>query len=254
MKKIAVVAGLAAGLFIAAASAAATTLTTAKYDFTAPTGVAGKNGSLTFSAVNDLKAPTVTVTAWSLGTGGFESARLQSWSAGLGICSAGDDASKNGCNSPEHTADSEGTDDYFLFKFSQGITLRGVSLTPYVQGADADFVWGVGNLTSDLLTGRTVSSILSEIKLQGEHKIDDISKISAVSQSVDGGSTAYSHLLLGASKLGSSSDRDESFFKLVSLTIGFAAPTTGTVPVPGTLALLGLSAIGLGVSIRRRKV
>lgn len=184
---------------------------------------------------------TATVTGWSVsGTGVLNAASIGRHGVGygLGICS------ESPCGSPQHAADNDGNDEFFMIRFSQKVDPTSVTIRQF--NTDGDFDYITGNLTGAQaqLQGSTVTGLLA--LLGGTPLTQDVG-ISDIASTWSLTSGFVDTLLIGAR-----GDQNDDYFKLRGLSVSTQDVPPGTVPLPGTAALIGVAAFGLGLSRRRR--
>jgi PEP-CTERM motif len=190
----------------------------------------GSEGSIGNSRSFTSEGITVTATAWSYTSSGFQAARLGLWSTGLGVCNQAES-----CGNPAHQADNAGRNEFVLFQFSSAVDPLSVRIDPY-GSYDRDVSYWTGNVTlpSDLLAGETYSSLTSS-GVGFFSRIDNNGSISSSPRNVSITSPFVTTLLFGPRYNGGGDD----YFKITSLT------GTASVPEPSSVLLLGLGLLGL---------
>ncbi len=231
---------------LACASVSAATIT---FDFKTSGGVVTGSSYGNIRAYTDIGSGlTLTVTSFGL-TGGSSSSRT--WQTaytgyysgnGLGIC---DRYEGTDCGSPQHQADNKDRYDFFLLQFSSAVdptsaTIRSFSSSESLR--DRDISYGVGSWTPADLLAMTSSQAGTML---GALTDDDYSSGSSA-LSVPFTSGFVSSLFFGP-QYGSGAGAND-FWKLQSLTV---VTRDSKVPLPGTLALLGLGLAGFGFARRR---
>lgn len=214
-------------LFLLGTSSFAQALT---WDFT---GFHDGEGTIGNSRTFIAEGITVTATAWSYTSNGFEQARLGQWGIGLGVCSV-----EEACGDPLHQVDNAGQNEYVLFQFSEAVIPVTVEIAPYgTYDRDVSYWTGTGVLPANLLDGETYGSLSS---LGFFPRIDsDGTVASYLSRDVSISSPAATALLFGPKYLGGEDD----YFKIRSIS---------AVPEPTSLFLLTLGLFGLiGIHTRR---
>lgn len=247
---------LVVGLCSAPALMAAT-----DYSWTTTSGgtqVGSSNGNTrTYTAIGT--GVTLTASAFSsTGSGGaVQTAYLGSYGGGLGVTNRGEDGSE-----PNHTMDNAGNQDAILFNFSSAVELNTVKVG-WLSG-DSDlwvYRWIGGGAPT--LTGSTWTTLLSGGSWQqiggpytnvGDGTSATGSRAAAAVASASGQTSSY--WLIGTF---GNVDGNADYVK-ISMLGGCVAgssgcgggSSTGSVPEPGSLALVTL-ALGGVLGLRRRK-
>lgn len=193
-------------------------------------GTIGNSRSFTSEGV------TVTATAWTYTSSGFQEARLGLWSTGLGVCSQSEN-----CGNPVHQVDNAGQNEYVLFQFSSSVDPLSVRIDPYgTYDRDASYWTGNVALPSDLLRGETYASLGG---VGFFSRIDNNGSVSSNPRDVSITSPFVTALLFGPRYNGGGDD----YFKITSLT------GSASVPEPSSLLLLSLGMIGaIWLNARKR--
>lgn len=250
VKKIVLSALIGAAALVSGASHAASV----SFDFGATAGTETNSGNYGNVRTYTSGGLTATVTGWSLTgsrltsifplafVGTFETARTGYHGVGYGLGICNQDEGRN-CGSPSHTADNSGADDFFLIRFSQAVDPTSVRIRPFES--DSDFSYATGNLTAAQanLNGDTLAEVLALLGDTLTDYNDTATSSNAFNASLDSG--FVNTLLIGAR-----SGQSDDFFKLLGVTAETTPPAQ--VPVPGTVALMGVAAFGLGLARRRR--
>ncbi len=213
--------------FLAGTSSSADAIT---WNFTGYGGEGSIGNSRSFAS----EGVTVTATAWSYTSTGFQAARLGLWSTGLGVCNQAET-----CGNPSHQVDNSGRQEYVLFQFSSAVDPLSVRIDPYGT-YDRDVSYWTGNVTlpSDLLAGETYGSLTGSSGVGFFSRIDNYGSISSSPRDVSITSPYVTAMLFGPGYNSGGND----YFKITSLT---GTARTTSVPEPTALLLLSLGLFGL---------
>lgn len=197
---------------------------------------------------------TMTATGWSnTGSGGsidtqaLQAQTLSLYGGGVGITNldSGSDAGEGA--SPEHAVDNNGRYEMVLLSFSQAVKLTAVK-AGWASGTDSDITVMAYNgpgTGSGSLNGNTWAGIAGAWTSIGNY-----ANVGTNTTAVNAGNTSSSYWLIGAYNnllINSGWSTGNDYVKLASVT----TTSGGQVPLPGTLALLGLGLLGM-VSMRQR--
>ncbi len=187
---------------------------------------------------------------WDSGT--HATARLGSYSGGLGVTNRGEDGS-----SPGHTLDNGGRSDYIVLQFDRLVRPESVGITTFAMGGDVD---GDTNI------------FLGYVPTGFDTYIDPTSDFATLSSfldfdtdywagATDGGShtsyfdfgSSYGNVVVVSADQFRRSTSPTDAFKLKFINLDVFSGGGGTpVPAPGILGLMGLGLAGLG-ALRQRK-
>lgn len=175
---------------------------------------------------------------------GFETAFIQRFSSGLGVCNRGEGSISSCINSSvNHQVDNVGQQDLVLFLFDSPQAMQLLTIDPYGVW-DRDVSFWVGNVAPNLtLSGSTFAHLGS---LGFGSQVNSLNSASDAALTISlGGYMGNALLVGGLYPADSTPDR----FKLRSLTTTSGA--TSVVPLPAGVWLLG-PALGLLAGLRRR--
>lgn len=207
---------------------------------------------------------TVSATGWAntgsgspVGSQLLEQQTLSLYGGGLGMtnkdaCSpspcAGDE---NEYNQPEHAIDNNGRYEMVLLSFTQAVKLESVKMGWTSNDSDITVMAYNGPGTgSSSLSGNTWAGVAAAWTSIGNY-----ANVGTTTKLVNGGGVSSSYWLIGAynplANPGGSVFNSQyyDYVKLASV----ATTPGGSVPVPGTLMLLGLSLLGM-LSMKKRQV
>lgn len=222
---------LGAGLALYASGAGAVTIT-----FTSsPASIAADWGNIRSYDTGFLR-----VTSFGLTGSGptFQTAALNVYSSGLGVCNRAEDNDTN-CPTGDHTVDTSGPNDYVLFFFSSAVSNVSVSLTAFGDTDVRYWTGNIANLASASPSGTAIPSGYGS-------GVSDSGGSSNRNVSVSG--TFNALLLRGGNALNTSSNDS---FKISSISYD-RPPDDTTVPEPATYALMGVGLLALGIFRRKR--
>jgi len=191
---------------------------------------------------------TLRVTAWANTAdgplGGFESAFLQRFSTGLGVCNR-DEGSIRNCVSRglDHQVDNVGQLELVLFLFESPQAMQSLTIDPYGTW-DRDVSYWVGTVSPTATLGGLDFGDLATLGFGGRH--DALNSVGGAALTVGLGGLVGNALLVGALN---PADNSPDRFKMRTLVTTMAPPTV--VPLPPAAWLL-LSALGPLAALRRR--
>lgn len=219
------------------------------------------SGGVTVSALSNTGgSDTVASSANNAATQTIQAANWVNTWGGIGnadACSSGSYCDTVEGTSPEHSIDNNQRYDMALLSFSSSVKLTQMKLGWSQTDSDVTVMAYTGTGAPTALVGQKYGDLLSA----GWSLIGNYADIGTVTKTINAASVFSSYWLVGAYNPlagGATSGLDvgNDYVKLASVTgcvsgsTGCNPPTTGKVPEPGSLALMGVGILGL---IRMRK-
>ena len=170
----------------------------------------------------------------------FQTAAVARTVYGLGSCNQGEGAA---CTGNSQRVDNNSQLEFLLFQFSAPVDVKQILLDPGGASFDRDVSYWVGNMTGSL-TGIGLAG-LAGLGFGSQLTVSNSAASSTLTLSLTGNSVTS--LLFGARAALSPSTAEDDRFFIRSLTDDVAS-----VPEPGTLLLLGVGLLAIGLGSRRR--
>jgi hypothetical protein len=190
---------------------------------------------------------TLRVTAWSntadTPLNGFETAYIQRFSTGLGVCNR-EEGSISSCLNTNaiHQVDNVGQQDLVLFLFDSAQAMQSLTIDPYGVW-DRDVSFWVGNVSSGMTLSSSTFANLGALGFGSQ--VNSLNSASDAALTISLGGYLGNALLVGGLY---PADGTADRFKIRSLV---TSTGISVVPVPAGAWLL-VSAFGLLAGIRRR--